>query len=93
MVDEAASVKARQMMARKRAAEASSKKMRVSPFVKDSAASRLNLIEIEIFMSDYRSAYHLAHQFLLDFKEADAANLTNISLRDTTRAISAILYL
>ena len=93
MVDEAASVKARQMMARKRAAEASSKKMRVSPFVKDSAASRLNLIEIEIFMSDYRSAYHLAHQFLLDFKEADGANLTNISLRDTTRAISTILYL
>ena len=65
----------------------------ISPFVIDSKHSRLNQIEILVFMSDYKQAYRLAHEFFVDFKKADKRLVLNISQKDTLRMISVLLYL
>ena len=46
-------------------------KLVVSPFVADTFHSRLNMIEILTLMSDYRKAYHMTHDFVVDFKTAE----------------------
>lgn len=67
--------------------------MQISPFVEDSIHSRLNMIEIATLMSDYRTAYHVAHPLFVDFKLTDSARKLTVSTKDTTRLISLTLYL
>ena len=44
-------------------------------------------------MSDYRTAYHMAHHMFLDLKLADFSKVLEISPKDTMRLISVSLYL
>ena len=64
----------------------------VSPFIADPISSRLNLMEILTLMSDYRSAYHLAHDLFIDFKNADKSKLLKVDKKDTVRMISICLF-
>ena len=63
--------KSRMFFQKKKEAQAFKFTCELSPFVGDSIHSRLNMIEINTLMSDYRSAYHVAHQLFVDFKIAD----------------------
>lgn len=51
------------------------------------------MIEMATLMSDYRTAYHVAHPLLVDFKLTESARKLTISIKDTTRLISVLLYL
>ena len=44
--------------------------LKVNPLIQEPIQSRLNTIEINILMSDYRTAYHIGHDLMTDFKEA-----------------------
>lgn len=65
----------------------------ISPFVADPLVSRLNLMETLALMSDYRSAYHMAHDLYTDIKNADKSKLLFIEKKDTVRLISICLYI
>ena len=65
----------------------------ISPFVADPVHSRLNIIEIYTFMSDYRTAYHMAHTLFLDIKSPNSNIKQYMNPRDTIRSISLLIYL
>ena len=65
----------------------------INPFVKEPIQSRLNSIEIATLMSDYRTAYHSAHDLMTDFKEATNSKMVQITPKETIRMISLLLYL
>ena len=65
----------------------------ISPFVADPAHSRLNMIEIYTYMSDYRTAYHMAHTLFLDLKSRDSKCNQFMNPKDTMRTISLLIYL
>lgn len=66
---------------------------KMSNFIADPIDSRLNVIEILTLMSDYRTAYHLAHNMFIDFKEDDKNKLISITPKEIVRTISVCLYL
>lgn len=66
---------------------------KISNFIADPIDSRLNVIEILTLMSDYRTAYHMAHDMFIDFKEDDKNNLISITPKEIVRTISICLYL
>ena len=65
----------------------------VCPFIKDPMNTRLNMIEIWTFMSDYRSAYHLCHDLVKDFIASEKAKLLHLTPKEVLRFISIALYL
>ena len=59
----------------------------------DPVHSRLNMIEIYTYMSDYRTAYHMAHTLFLDIKSPDSNCKQFMNPKDTMRTISLLIYL
>ena len=62
-------------------------------FIADPLHSRLNAIEMDTMMGDYRKAYRMAHVLFDDFKSDDRNHLINITPKETVRMISVCLYL
>ena len=65
----------------------------MSPLIRDPLPSRLSLIEILTLMSDYRTAYHMAHTLMDDIKTADSIKALSMTPQDTLRTIAILLYL